>query len=83
MRAGVEPAGQIVAAGERIRLAREIGENGLRDILGRMVVAVDLPERGGIDQVHMALHEFGEGVLGIRPGKGGEQFGVGRHVFKV
>jgi hypothetical protein len=36
--------------------------------------AVYLPERGGIDEIHMALHQFGERVLGICFGKPMEQF---------
>jgi len=29
----------------------------------------------------MAFHQFGEGVLGIRPGKPGQQFSVRGHGF--
>jgi hypothetical protein len=47
-----------------------------------MFVTIHLPERGGINEVHMALHQFGEGVLGICPGKLAEQFLIGRH-FQV
>ncbi len=39
-----------------------------------MFVAIDLPERGGIDEVHMAFHQFGKGVFGICLGKLPEQF---------
>jgi len=46
-----------------------------------MCVATDLPERGGMDEVDMALHHFGEGVLGIRSGENRQQFGIGRHRF--
>jgi hypothetical protein len=52
----------------------------LRHVFCRMRIAVDLPERGGIDEIHMTLHQFGEGGLGICPGKLAEQFGIGRHV---
>ncbi len=45
-----------------------------------MFIAVDLPERGGIDEVDVALHQFGEGGLGFCLGKLAEQFGIGRHV---
>jgi hypothetical protein len=45
-----------------------------------MRVAVDLPERGGMDEVDVPADKFGEGGLGICPGKLAEQFGIGRHV---
>jgi hypothetical protein len=54
----------------------------LRDIFGEMFVAVDLPERGGIDEIHVAFHQFGEGGLGICPGEFAEQFWIRRH-FQV
>ena len=44
-----------------------------------MVVAIHLPPRRGIGEVDVALHQFGEGGLGMGPGKRGQQFGVGRH----
>jgi hypothetical protein len=47
-----------------------------------MFVAVDLPERGGINEIDVAFHQFGEGVLGICLGKLAEQFWIGRH-FQV
>ncbi len=46
----------------------------MRHVFCQMFVAVDLPERGGIDEIHVAFHQFGEGFLGIRPGKLPEQF---------
>jgi hypothetical protein len=39
-----------------------------------MRVAVHLPERGGINEIHLAFHQFGKGVFGIRLGKPPEQF---------
>jgi hypothetical protein len=45
-----------------------------------MRVAADLPERGGINEIHVAFHQFGEGILGICFGKSPEQFGIGRHI---
>jgi len=58
------------------------GENGLRHVLREVGVAIDLPERGGIDEVDVALHQFGKGRLGTGRGVALEQFGVSRH-FQV
>ena len=68
MRAGVKPAGQRFAARERTGLAREVGEDGLRHILRQMRVAVDLPQRGGIDEIDVPADQFGEGVFGMGSG---------------
>ena len=45
-----------------------------------MRVAVDLPQRGGIDEIDVPLHQFGKGVLGMGSGVTAEQFGIRRHV---
>jgi hypothetical protein len=79
MRAGVKSAGQSFAARKRLRFSRKVGENGLRHVLRKVRVAADLPERGGINEIHMAFHQFGEGIFGICPGKSPKQFGIGRH----
>jgi hypothetical protein len=42
-------------------------------------VAVDLPQRGGIDQVDVPPHQFGKGILGFGHGIAAEQFTIGRH----
>jgi hypothetical protein len=54
----------------------------LDNILRKIRVAVDLPERGGINEIYMAFYQFGEGGFGICPGKLAEDFGVRRH-FQV
>jgi hypothetical protein len=79
MRAGVEPAGQGFSARKRPRFSSQVGKDGLRHVLREMRVAIDLPERGGINQIHMALHQFGEGLFGIGFGKSPEQFRIGCH----
>jgi hypothetical protein len=62
-RAGMEPAGESGAGHERGRFAGHVAENGLGDILGQVLVATHLPERGGIDQVDVPPNEFSESVL--------------------
>jgi len=62
----IEPRGQDGVGRETVRLAGEIGEGGLGDFLGQLWGA-DLPERGGEDQIEVAAHEFGEGILGVLP----------------
>jgi hypothetical protein len=44
-----------------------------------MFVAICFSQRGGIDEVHMAFHQFGESVPGIGPGKLPQQFGIVHH----
>jgi hypothetical protein len=80
MRAGVKPAGQRAAARKGRGLARKIGENRLGHVLRQVGVAVDLPQRRGIDQVDVPLHQFSKGFLGFGSGVAAEQFGIGRHV---
>ena len=80
MRAGVKPASQCAAARERCGLAREVGENRLRHVLRQVRVAVDLPQRSGIDQADVPPHQFGKGFLGLGPGVAAEQFGIRCHV---
>ena len=80
MRAGVKPAGQRGAARERGGLARKVGENRLGHVLRQVGVAVDLPQRRGIDQVDVPTHQFGKVFLGFSPGVAAEQFAIGRHV---
>jgi len=79
VRAGVKPAGQRFAVGQQTGLARQISEDALRHIFGQMFIAIHLPEGGGIDEIDVAFHQFGEGVLGIRPGKSRKQFGIRCH----
>jgi hypothetical protein len=50
--------------GERRRFASERGEHRLRDVLGEVRVAVELPECGRVDESEVALDEFGESGLG-------------------
>ena len=65
------------------RLAREVGENGLGHILRQVRVAVDLPQRRGINEVEMPPHQFSKGFLGFGSGVAAEQFGIGRHVHLI
>jgi hypothetical protein len=55
----------------------------LGDILGEMRIASDLPERGGINQIHVPFHQFREGVFRIGPGKVPEKFGIGGHAHSL
>ena len=59
-----EPGGEVgvPAAGEGSRLLREGQEGRLGDVLGQMRVA-DLPQRGGVDPVAVAVDELCEGAL--------------------
>ena len=60
---GVKPADQRGVPGQSFRLAGDLGKNLLRHILGGVDVAVHQTQRGGIDQVHMPLGQFGKGGL--------------------
>ncbi len=72
----IQPGGENGVGLELSGLPREVGKGGLGDFLGQLRRA-DLPERGGIDEVHMALHERGEGGLRVVVGELPEQFVVG------
>ena len=51
---------------------------------GELMVAADLPEGCGINQIQMALHQFGKGIFGALCGKAPEQFSIFDHVhFKL
>ena len=62
MRAGVKPAGQTFAARKRTALRARSAKTVCATSFAEVLVAVDLPERGGIDEIDMAFHQFGEGV---------------------
>ena len=80
MRAGVEPAGQAFAMGQRCGFADEIGENTLRDIVGEVGIAANLPQRSGIDEIDVAADKFGEGVFGFRADVFSKQLVVRLHI---
>jgi hypothetical protein len=69
---GFEPAG----------IAREVGEDGLGDFLGELR-GTDLPERGGINQVQVAVCERGKGFFGFVPRVVLQQFQVASHRFQI
>lgn len=54
----------------------EVGENGLRDILRKLRVAVDLAQGGGIDEIDMSPDQFLKGRLGAVVRIPPEQFSV-------
>ncbi|MGD0745659.1 MAG: hypothetical protein ABSA45_10940 [Verrucomicrobiota bacterium] len=62
-------------------VAREVGEDGLRDFLGQLRRA-DLPQRGGKDQVQMSPDDFGEGVLQILSRVLPQQIQIACHSFE-
>jgi hypothetical protein len=41
----------------------EVGEDGLRDLLGQRKVASATAQGGGVNQIHMPAHEFREGAF--------------------
>lgn len=80
----IEPAAERGDVGRRASLAGQIGEDGLGDILDQVRVAAHQPQRGGIDQVDVALHQLTEGLLGAALGILAQQLCVVRHArFRV
>ena len=78
----IKPRGQNGVGFQSFRAAREVGKDGLRNFLGQLPRA-HLPQRGGKHQVHMAVHQRGEGILRLVAGKLPEQIKVMRgHVQK-
>ena len=63
-------------AGEFPRLAGERGEDLLRDIGGAVRVSAGAAQRGAVNEIDVAAHEFGEGGLGAFLGVTAEQIGI-------
>lgn len=61
----VQPAGEHDFFREGRGFARQVRENELGDVLGKLGIAIGLAERGRIDQCHVARNEFAEGCLGM------------------
>ena len=76
-RAGVEPAGERGVRKQPGRFAREVGKDGLRDILGQVRVAVHLPQRGGMDKVDVPRDQFRNGGFRLVAHISLQQFTVG------
>jgi len=76
----VQPSAKQHVRGERASFPGEIGEYGLRHILGQLRIAVDAAQRYGVDEVNVPGDEFAKSgfgtVLDILPEK---RWGV-RHV---
>ena len=77
--AEIKPAGQRGVAGQRSGFARQRQEDGLRDILREMGVAVQLPQRGRVNQREVTLHQLGKRRLRLLRRVMLQQFGVGGH----
>jgi hypothetical protein len=63
-RVPVQPAAQHHIWRERPGQPRQVKEHGLSDVFGQMRVTIDQPQRGRIDQVNVALHQFAECLFG-------------------
>ena len=75
----VEPADEVGMADEFWRLLRDQREHRLRHVLRSMGVAPQLAKCRSIDDVHVALHQFGERLLCLRVGIAPQQLIVGSH----
>jgi hypothetical protein len=71
----IQPRGEDSIRREAARLAGEIGEGGLGDLLGELW-RTDLAERGGKNKIEMSPDDFGEGILSVLPGVSPEQLQV-------
>ena len=74
-RGAAQPAGQHGLFAQVSGLARQDDEHGLRDFLGQMRVA-HLPQRGGIDQRHVAFHQRRKRLFRVLRRVSGKQFGI-------
>ena len=74
----VKPAGQNGLAPERPGLARQNDKHGLRDVL-RVLRIGRVPQRHGMDEGDVPLHQRGKGFLGTVPGELFQQPGI-RHI---
>ena len=66
-------------AGELPGILRECDEDSLRHVLGLMRIGHH-PPRGGINEINVAAHEFGEGRFGAVAGVIAQQLLVGLSV---
>ena len=64
----MEPTTQHHRPGQFRRLARQVQEHGLRDILRAVGIAIDKSKGGGIDQVDVAPNQLAERGLGAGGG---------------
>jgi hypothetical protein len=79
----VKPGAQNGVRGQFGGVASEVGEDGLGDFL-RELRGPDLPESGGIDQVHVPAHERGERVLRLFTAELPKQIKVvGGHIRRI
>ena len=69
LRGGVEPADEHGMVRDGGGVARQRGEDGLRDILRVVRVASDLPQRRRVDKAKVALHQCGKRRFGMAGGK--------------
>ena len=63
MRADIQPAGERRPSAQRRRLAGEVGENLLGDILGELGVTSDASQSDRINEPQTKTHQGGEGVF--------------------
>ena len=59
------------------RLAGQVAEDLLGDVLGEMGIAADLAARGRIHEIEPTVHQFRESPFGVVFGVAAEEFGVG------
>ncbi len=61
---------------DRLRFPREIGEHVLGDVLREMRVAVELPQRRRVNEIHMPPHQPREIALSAIRGVTAEGVGI-------
>ncbi len=78
-RGGVQPADHDFVSGERRGLAREIGENHLRDVLRQGRVAPRLAQRGRVNKIDVPPHELAKRLFRFLLDVAAQKFGVILH----
>ena len=81
--AGVEPAGEGLAAQERCGFARQVGEDALGHVIGKVPVAPDAPQGGKVHHVEVPAHEFGERFFRAILEVPAQQLGIFQHGVRV
>jgi hypothetical protein len=60
----MQPSGQDNAVRQGRRLARQVDKHGLGHVLGQVVIAVNQPERRGVNQTNVPPDQFAESFVG-------------------
>ena len=83
MCAGVKPTRNTLTIYKCYSFPRQVSENDLGYVLSEMRIAVHLPQRSGIDQIQVPLHDFSEGFFRLPLDVAPDQFTIEHHSVSI